>query len=172
MKLLNKLSLLLFGTIYLLACSHLDPSTTINWQIKPPLLLANLISTWGQEFDQSTNNEDSNYVVLTFEHFWVQGPDGKTYAISKANYPTANNSNAAEKTTKFNAQILKCSSYVQLEAKLVTKELGQTKSSTLNINKEALPSIAHLPITAVFSVGKGCPYLTLPPGTSLLQSAR
>ena len=171
MKLLKKLSFLLFGTIYLLSCSHLEPSTTFNWQIKTPLQLGNLFTTWGQEIDQNNNNEESNFLVLTFEHFWVQGPNGKTYAISKANYPTASNSNAADKSTKFNAQILQCSSHVQLEANAVAKEMQQPNSSTLKIKKEALPSIAHLPVISVFSVGKGCPFLTLPTGASLLKSA-
>lgn len=171
MKLFTKLYFLLFGTVYLLACSHLEPSTTFNWQIKVPLQLGHLLATWGQEIDQNKNNEDSNFLVLTFEHFWVQGPDGKTYAISKANYPTASNSNAADKSTKFNAQILQCSSHVQLEAKAVAKEMQPPNTSILKVNKEALPAIAHLPVISVFSVGKGCPFLTLPTGASLHKSA-
>lgn len=171
MKLLKKLCLLLFGTIYLLACRHLEPSTTFNWQIKAPLQLGNLLGNWGQEIDLNNNNDESNFLVLTFEHFWVQGPDGKTYAISKANYPTASNSNATDKSIKFNAQILQCSSHVQLEAKAVAKEMQPPNSSTLQVKKEALPSIAHLPVISVFSVGKGCPFLTLPAGASLHRSA-
>jgi hypothetical protein len=61
------------------------------------------MTSWGQEFHQKNNNADSHFLVVTFEQVWVQGPDGKTYAIGKGYYPTTSNSNAADKTTPFNA---------------------------------------------------------------------
>jgi hypothetical protein len=40
MKLFTKLFLLLFGTFYLVGCTHVEPLTTFNWQMKQALKLA------------------------------------------------------------------------------------------------------------------------------------
>ncbi len=53
---------------------------------------------------------------------------------------------------------------MQLEAKAVAKEMLQAKPSALQLKKDALSSIAHLPVVAISSVGKGCSFLTLPIG--------
>lgn len=169
MKWLKNGILLTIGISFLTACSHTEPLLKRHWPIKPAISASLLFQAWQSAEYQVADFDGSTTLEVTFQHFWVQGPDGKTYAISEAHYPTASNKTGGDKSAQFNAQVLQCSSQVALLVNPSTHQPAQLMRQVTQSKEQVQAVLAQLQVSSVTSVGKGCHLLVLPLEASLYK---
>ena len=167
MKWLKNGILLTIGISFLMACGHTEPLLKRHWPIKPAISASVLFQAWQPAEYQVADFDGSTTLVVAFQHFWVQGPDGKTYAISEAHYPTASNKTGGDKSAQFNAQVLHCSSEVALLVTPSSHQANQLRMQASQSKEQVQAVLAQLQVSSVTSVGKGCHLLVLPFEASL-----